>query len=78
MIRLPWWATALLTLVAKGINQWLANRRAEQALRDLGAATQANAARAEAERQEAAAKAAAERAAVEAEDPADPFLRRDA
>ena len=77
MISLPLWASALITLVVKGVPQWLANLRAEQALRDLGAATQATASRAEAERQETAARAAGEAAAAAPEDPADPFLRKD-
>lgn len=75
MISLPLWASALITLVVKGATQWLANLRAEQALRDLGAATQAASSRAEAERQEAIAKAAGDAAAPE--DPTDPFLRKD-
>jgi hypothetical protein len=76
MISLPLWASALITLVVKGVTQWLANLRAEQALRDLGAATQAATSRAEAERQEAKAQAAADAATAAPEDPADP-LRRD-
>ncbi len=69
MITLPWWASALITFLVRAVNDWAACRRAEQALRDLGAATQANTARAEAERQEAVA----ERAAAAAEDsPDDP------
>ena len=75
MIPLPWWASALITFLARAVNDWAARRRAEQALRDLGAAAQANEARAEAGRQEAVA----ERAAAAAEDgPDDPRdLRRD-
>ncbi|UYW25647.1 peptidoglycan-binding protein [Methylorubrum extorquens] len=75
MITLPWWASAAITFLARALNDWLGRLRAEQALRDLGAATQANDARAEAERQEAAA----ERAAAAAEDgPDDPRdLRKD-
>jgi hypothetical protein len=43
MITLPFWATALISFGVKLVTQWLANLRAEQALQDLGAATQANA-----------------------------------
>ncbi len=75
MIGLPLWASALITLVVKGVTQWLANLRAEQALRDLGAATQATASRAEAERQEARAQTAADAATIAPEDPTDPFRR---
>lgn len=53
---LPWWVSALITFLVRAVNDWGARKRAEQALRDLGAATQANTARAEAERQEAAAQ----------------------
>ncbi|MBA9071836.1 hypothetical protein FHR71_005628, partial [Methylobacterium sp. RAS18] len=69
------WASALITFLVRAVNDWAARRRAEQALRDLGAATQANTARVEAERQETVA----ERAAVAAEDgPDDPRdLRKD-
>ena len=75
MLALPWWATALLTFVARAFNQWLASRRAEQALRDLGAATARNADRAEAERQERVARDAGDAAADGPDDPRD--LRKD-
>ena len=39
---LPWWASALITFLVRAANDWAAHQRAEQALRDLGAATQAN------------------------------------
>lgn len=72
---MPSWLSLALGLVAKVVTQWLANLRAEQALRDLGAATQAAASRAAAERQEAKAQAAADAAAVAPDDPNDPFRR---
>ena len=74
---MPSWLSLALGFLAKVITQWLANLRAEQALRDLGAATQAAASKAEAERQEAKAKAAADAVATAPEDPDDPFLRKD-
>lgn len=74
-IILPWWASWLVNLIVRGVTKWAADKRAEQALRDLGAATQANAARAEAERQEAAAERAGTAAADGPDDPRD--LRRD-
>jgi len=72
---LPWWASALITFLVRAANDWAARQRAEQALRDLGAATQANTARAEAERQEAVAH----RAGAAAEDGPDNHrdLRKD-
>lgn len=72
---LPWWASWLINLIVRGVTRWAADKRAEQALRDLGAATQASAARAEAERQEAAAERAGAKAADDLDDPRD--LRRD-
>ncbi|ACB82351.1 Peptidoglycan-binding domain 1 protein [Methylorubrum populi BJ001] len=75
MIALPWWASAAITFLARALNDWLGRKRAEQALRDLGAATQANAARAEAERQEAAAHRAGAAAEDGPDDPRD--LRKD-
>lgn len=75
MLALPWWATAGLTLLAKVVNQYLANRRAEAALRDLGAATQRSDSLAEAERQEAAARKAGDWSENAADDPDD--LRTD-
>lgn len=72
---LPWWASALITFLVRAANDWVARRRAEQALRDLGAATQANEARAEAERQEAVAERAASAAEDGPDDPRD--LRSD-
>lgn len=72
---MPGWLSLALGLVARIVTQWLANLRAEQALRELGAATQAADSRREAERQEAIAQTAADAAAVAPEDPADPFRR---
>jgi hypothetical protein len=77
VLGLPWWLSAIITFLSRAVNDYAARRRAEDALRDLGAKTQAEASRREAERQEAVAKAAGERAAAEPEDPADPFLRKD-
>lgn len=71
MLTLPVWATVLLDLVAKTVNQWLANRRAEQALRDLGAATQVAESVKIAESQEASARAAGEAARGAEDDPRD-------
>lgn len=68
-------ASLIIGFVTSFLNKWLATRRAEQALRDLGAATQAATARDEAERQEAVARRAGEAAADEPDDPRD--LRRD-
>lgn len=66
---MPWsWAVSFLVEL---INTWLSKRRSEQALRDLGAASQAASARIEAERQEAAAKAAGEAAMDAPDDPRD-------
>ncbi|KQQ13272.1 peptidoglycan-binding protein [Methylobacterium sp. Leaf123] len=72
---LPWWASALITFLVRAVNDWAARRRAEQVMRDLGAATQANTARAEAERQEVAAARAGAAAEDGADDPQD--LRKD-
>ena len=72
---MPFWASAGISFLVRLITEYLANRRAEDALRDLGAATQANASRVEAERQEAIARRAGEAAADEPDDPRD--LRRD-
>ncbi|MEN3212218.1 peptidoglycan-binding protein [Methylorubrum populi] len=75
MTALPWWVSALITFLVRAVNDWAARQRAEQALRDLGAATQANTARAEAERQEAVAEHAAAAAEDGADNPRD--LRKD-
>ncbi|KQP67597.1 hypothetical protein [Methylobacterium sp. Leaf112] len=72
---MSFWVSTGLSFLVKLITEYLANRRAEDALRDLGAATQANASRVEAERQEAIARRAGEAAADEPDDPRD--LRRD-
>ncbi|KMO15423.1 hypothetical protein [Methylobacterium indicum] len=77
MLGLPWWLSAIISFLARAANDYAARRRAEAALRDLGAKTQAEDSRREAERQEAAAQAAGDAAAAAPEDPADPFLRRD-
>ena len=53
------------------MTQWLANQRAEQALRDLGAATQASASTTAAEKQEATARVAGDAAADGPDDPRD-------
>ena len=74
-LMLPWWTSWLVNLIVRGVNDWAARSRAEQALRDLGAATQANAARVEAERQETVARRAGEAAFDEPDDPRD--LRSD-
>ncbi len=74
MLTLPWWASALISFLVRAVNDWAARTRAEQAIRDLGAATQANAARDKAEREEAVAERAGAAAADEADDPRD--LRR--
>lgn len=71
MFTLPVWASVLLDLVAKTFNQWLANIRAEQALRDLGAATQSLESIRVAESQEASAVAAGEAAQDAVDDPRD-------
>lgn len=71
MFTMPVWASVLLDLVVKVVTQWLANIRAEQALRDLGAKTQAADSVLEAETQEAAARAAAEAAQDAEDDPQD-------
>lgn len=72
---MPFCASAGISFRVRLITEYLANRRAEDALRDLGTATQANTSRVEAERQEAAARRAGEAAADETDDPRD--LRRD-
>jgi hypothetical protein len=72
---LPWWASALITFLVRAVNDWAARSRAEQALRDLGAAVQANTARAEAERQEVTAQCAGAAAEDGPDDPRD--LRKD-
>ena len=77
MIGLPWWLSAIISFLSRAVNDYAARRRAEEALRDLGAKAQAEDSRREAERQEAKARAAADAAAAAPEDPADPFLRRD-
>lgn len=63
MITLPFWATALISFVVKLVTQWQANLRAEAALRDLGAATEANASLSAAEAAEAKARAIGDAAA---------------
>jgi len=72
---MSFWVSTGLSFIVKLITEYLANRCAEDALRDLGAATQANASRLEAERQEAIARRAGEAAADDPDDPRD--LRRD-
>lgn len=74
-LALPWWASALINFAARAINGWLGRLRAEQAMRDLGAKTQANESRQEAERQEAIAHRAAAAAEDGPDDPRD--LRKD-
>lgn len=71
MISLPIWATALISFGVKLVTQWLANLRAEQALRELGAKTQTTESTAAAEEQEARARAAAEAAADGLDNPED-------
>jgi hypothetical protein len=71
MIALPWWASLLITGLTRFLNQWLANKRAEGALRDLGAATQRADSLREAERQEQAARQTGAAAADAADDPHD-------
>lgn len=68
---LPWWASWLVALVSRLVNDWAAKARAEQSLRDLGAATQAATSRVEAERQERVAHAAGAQAQDEPDDPRD-------
>lgn len=75
MPALPWWVSALVTFLVRAVNDWAARRREEQSLRDLGAARQANTARAEAERQEAMAQRAGAAAEDGPDDPRD--LRKD-
>lgn len=72
---MSFWVSTGLSFLVKLVTEYLANRRAEEALRDLGAATQANTSRIEAERQETIARRAGEAAADEPDDPRD--LRRD-
>nr|USU31139.1 peptidoglycan-binding protein [Methylobacterium sp. OTU13CASTA1] len=72
---MSFWVSTGISFLVRLITEYLANRRAEDALRDLGAATQANASRIEAERQEAVARRAGETAADDPDDPRD--LRRD-
>lgn len=72
---MPWWLATLLNWAARVVTQWLADKRAEQALRDLGAATERNKAHAEAERQEAAAHRAGAAAEDAPDNPLD--LRKD-
>lgn len=69
---MPLWLSWLASFLATAFNQWLANRRAEAAMRDLGASQQREASVREAERQEEIADAAAQvaRDAV-GEDPRD-------
>lgn len=71
MLTLPFWADALIGFAAKLVARWLADRRAEQALRDLGARTEALAATARAEAEEARARAAGDAAAAGPDDPRD-------
>jgi hypothetical protein len=71
MFTLPVWATVILDLVAKTVNQLLANLRAEQALKDLGAKTQAADSVRQAEAQETRARAAGEAAQDAEDDPRD-------
>jgi hypothetical protein len=71
MITLPLWATALISFVVKLISQWQANVAANQALRDLGATSQANASTAAAEKEETKARAAGAAAEDGEDDPRD-------
>ena len=71
MISLPLWASTLTSFGVKLVTRWLANQRAEQALRDLGAASQASASTAVAEAQEVKARAAGDAAADGLDDPRD-------
>ena len=66
---MPW--SWLIGSVVRLVTEYLSNLRAEQALRDLGAAAQADSARTEAERQEAEASAAGEAAEAAEDDPRD-------
>lgn len=68
-------ASWVVSFFVKAITQYLADKRAEQALRDLGARTQAAESKAEAERQEAVAEQAAASITSANEDPKDPFRR---
>ena len=72
---MPWWASLVISWLARTVNQWLATKRAEQALRDLGKADQAATAHTEAERQEAIAHRAGAAAEDGPDDPRD--LRKD-
>lgn len=71
MSQLSFWASAFVALLAKVVTQWLANLRAEQAMRELGAATQASASTAAAEAEEARARAIGDAAADNDDDPRD-------
>ena len=71
MNGLPFWVSAIIGFLVKLVTQSIANRNAEQALRDLGAATQANASLTAAEAQEAKARTAGDAAADGPDDPRD-------
>ncbi len=60
---MPFWPTWLGRWLASILDRWLASLRAEQAMRDLGAATQAAESLREAEHEEEIARAAGEVAA---------------
>lgn len=68
---LPWWASGLVTFVVRLINEWAARKRAEAALRELGAATQRAESLREAERQEQQARRAGAASAEAPDDPRD-------
>lgn len=68
---LPWWASGLVAFVVRLINEWAARKRAEAALRELGAATQRADSLREAERQEQQARRAGAAAADAPDDPRD-------
>ncbi|GJD59294.1 peptidoglycan-binding protein [Methylobacterium dankookense] len=66
---MPW--NLIISFVVGFLNRWLATKRAEQALRDLGASTQRADSLREADRQEHAARQAGAAAADAADDPRD-------
>ncbi|MBX9933247.1 MAG: peptidoglycan-binding protein [Methylobacterium sp.] len=63
-----WWVGQALAFLARFLNDLAERKRAETALRNLGAASQAASARQEAERQEAKARAAGDAVADEPDD----------
>jgi hypothetical protein len=70
-LTLPWWASWLVSLVARLVGDWAQRAKANAALKDMGAAVQRADSLAEAQRQEEVARRAADAAKDGQDDPRD-------